>query len=153
MAEGDGLHARSGTVPLGERIYAGPDDVGGDGIQRGHVSSETEPTGEILTKLLQFGPEREAQPAPHLPDFADPQGVDAGAIAADQDLVNHPPHYTAGGIECLDAIRAALTDEEFRGFCKGNVLKYVWRERHKGGAESLCKAGFYLDRLMTAVGE
>jgi len=63
------------------------------------------------------------------------------------DPVNNPPHYTAGAIECIDAIRAALTPEEFRGFCKGNALKYVWRERLKGGAESLAKAGWYLNRL------
>ena len=63
------------------------------------------------------------------------------------DAVNHPPHYRQGGIECIDAIRAALTDEEFRGYCKGNVLKYVWRERHKGGTESLKKAQWYMGRL------
>lgn len=63
------------------------------------------------------------------------------------DLVNSPPHYRQGDIECIDAIRAALTEEEFRGYCKGNALKYIWRERHKGGGESLAKAGWYLDRL------
>lgn len=62
------------------------------------------------------------------------------------DMVNEPPHYTAGSVECIDAIRAALTPEEFRGFCKGNALKYVWRERLKGGAESLEKAVWYLNR-------
>lgn len=63
------------------------------------------------------------------------------------DPVNHPEHYTAGGIECIDAIAAALTPEEFRGYCKGNALKYVWRERHKGGDESLRKARWYLTKL------
>lgn len=63
------------------------------------------------------------------------------------DNINHPEHYTSGGIECIDAIRAALTPEEFRGFCKGNVLKYTWRERLKGGDESLKKAEWYLKRL------
>jgi len=63
------------------------------------------------------------------------------------DNVNHPPHYTAGSVECIDAIRAALTPEEFRGYCKGNVLKYTWRERHKGGDESLAKAQWYLKQL------
>jgi hypothetical protein len=53
-------------------------------------------------------------------------------------------HYRQGDIECIDAIRAALTDEEWRGFCKGNVLKYTWRERHKGGDGSLLKAQDYL---------
>ena len=63
------------------------------------------------------------------------------------DLVNFPPHYRQGGIECIDAIRAALTEEEFRGYCKGNALKYIWRERHKGGNESLLKAGLYIAKL------
>lgn len=60
------------------------------------------------------------------------------------DPINRPSHYTQGAIECIDAIRAALTPEEFRGFCKGNILKYTWRERHKGGDESLRKAEWYL---------
>ena len=53
-------------------------------------------------------------------------------------------HYRQGDIECIDAIRAALTDEEWRGFCKGNVLKYTWREKHKGGDGSMLKAQDYL---------
>ena len=64
------------------------------------------------------------------------------------DVINHPSHYTAGEIECIDAIEAQLTPEEFRGDLKGNSAKYVWRERHKGGTESLKKARFYLNRLI-----
>ena len=64
------------------------------------------------------------------------------------DTVNHPSHYTDGGIECIEAIEAALTNEEFRGYCKGNCMKYIWREKHKGGTESLKKAQWYLDRLI-----
>lgn len=71
-------------------------------------------------------------------------GVD---YAKGHDPVNHPAHYTQGGIECIDAIRAALTEEEFRGFCKGNLIKYAWRERHKGGDESLRKGEFYSRQL------
>tara|TARA_R110000772_G_scaffold267220_1_gene390734 strand:+ start:546 stop:773 length:228 start_codon:yes stop_codon:yes gene_type:complete len=63
------------------------------------------------------------------------------------DVVNFPPHYRQGGIECIDAIRAALTEEEFRGYCKGNALKYIWRERHKGGDESLLKADWYIAKI------
>jgi hypothetical protein len=63
------------------------------------------------------------------------------------DMVNSPPHYQGDGIECIDAIRAALTPEEFRGYCKGNGLKYVWRERNKGGDQDLAKAAWYLNRL------
>ena len=65
-----------------------------------------------------------------------------------EDMVNHPSHYTDGGIECIEAIEAALTNEEFRGYCKGNCMKYIWREKHKGETESLKKAQWYLDRLI-----
>lgn len=64
------------------------------------------------------------------------------------DPVNQPEHYRQGKIECIDAIEAALTAEEFAGYCKGNLIKYVWRERHKGGKESLRKAQWYLARLL-----
>ena len=67
------------------------------------------------------------------------------------DLVNQPEHYRQGEIECIDAIEAALTPDEFRGYCKGNILKYVWRERYKGGAESIAKARWYLQRLLATL--
>ena len=66
------------------------------------------------------------------------------------DNVNNPSHYTQGGIECKDAIRAALTTEEYRGYCKGTILAYIWRERFKGGAEDVAKAAWYIDALMQA---
>ena len=43
------------------------------------------------------------------------------------DNVNKPPHYNHAGIECIEAIHAALTPEEFRGNIKGNNMKYTWR--------------------------
>lgn len=61
------------------------------------------------------------------------------------DNINHPSHYTQGGIECIEAIRAALTPEEFRGYCKGNIIKYAWRERGKGGDEDLMKITKYAE--------
>jgi len=64
------------------------------------------------------------------------------------DKVNKPSHYTSGDIECIDAIRSALTDEEFRGYCKGNILKYAWREKHKGGDEDLKKIVKYIEFLI-----
>lgn len=69
---------------------------------------------------------------------------------AEPDMVNNPPHYKQGDIECIEAIRAALTPEEFRGYCKGNALKYVWRERHKGGNESMHKATWYINKATDA---
>lgn len=64
------------------------------------------------------------------------------------DSVNAPEHYTASSIECIEAIEAQLSPEEYKGFLKGNVAKYVWREKKKGGTESLRKARWYLDRLI-----
>lgn len=60
----------------------------------------------------------------------------------------NPDHYKQGGIECIDAIEAALTGDEFRGYCKGNVMKYTWRERHKQQKTALEKAKWYLERLI-----
>jgi hypothetical protein len=64
------------------------------------------------------------------------------------DEVNHPAHYTAGSIECIEAIEAQLTPEEYKGYLKGNVAKYLWREKQKGGKQSLEKAEWYLKRLL-----
>ena len=61
------------------------------------------------------------------------------------DNVKHPAHYTDGGIETIDYIRAKLTPEEFIGYCKGNALKYISRAGKKGDAsEDLAKAAVYL---------
>ena len=60
------------------------------------------------------------------------------------DAVMHPSHYTQGGIECIKAIEASMTPEEFQGYCKGNVMKYIWRFREKNGLEDLKKAQVYL---------
>lgn len=67
------------------------------------------------------------------------------------DPVDHPPHYTAGGIECIDAMRAMLNEEEFIGYLRGNSFKYRWRFRHKGGAEDLRKAEWHEKRLLEIV--
>ncbi|MEA2037031.1 MAG: DUF3310 domain-containing protein [Nanoarchaeota archaeon] len=66
-----------------------------------------------------------------------------------EDMVNSPSHYTNGSIECIEAMEAQLTPEEFRGYLKGCVIKYIWRERHKDGIESIKKAIWYLHRLTT----
>ena len=65
------------------------------------------------------------------------------------DKVNNPKHYTFGKVECLDAIESALTPEEYRGFLKGQIIKYTWRCDNKGKAfEDTLKAEFYLRRLI-----
>ena len=69
------------------------------------------------------------------------------------DNVNHPSHYTQGGIECIDAIRASLSPSGFCDFCKGNVLKYLWRWEKKGGLQDLKKAQVYLNWLIETAEE
>lgn len=68
------------------------------------------------------------------------------------ELVNHPEHYTAGDIECIDAIEASMTPEMFEGYLKGNVLKYLWRYRYKGDAiKDLDKSQWYAAKLRSHV--
>lgn len=64
--------------------------------------------------------------------------------------VINPPHYTAGGIECIDYLEAKLQGRDgFEGFCIGNAIKYLTRADMKGpGIEDYKKARWYVDRLI-----
>ncbi|MBA9088777.1 hypothetical protein FHR92_005310 [Fontibacillus solani] len=65
------------------------------------------------------------------------------------DSVNHPAHYTAGNVECIDAIDAATTDlNGAEAYNTGQVIKYIWRWKRKNGLEDLRKCRWYLDRLI-----
>jgi transcriptional regulator of acetoin/glycerol metabolism len=88
----------------------------------------------------------------HIPSRADDWKLsfDGEKFVETLSEVESPPHYNFGAIECIEAIKAALTEEEFRGYCKGNNIKYTWRERHKGGNTSLQKAVWYLNQLVGA---
>ena len=68
------------------------------------------------------------------------------------DLVNNPQHYNAGNIECIEAIAESMSNEQFKGYLKGNCMKYLWRYDYKGkAAEDLQKAGWYLNKLIKEV--
>lgn len=70
-------------------------------------------------------------------------------VGTKHDPVNHPSHYTDGGIECIDAIKASMSTEAFLGFLKGNVQKYMWRyEKKVAPVEDLKKAQWYLSKLI-----
>lgn len=73
-----------------------------------------------------------------------------GNDAKTHDPVNHPRHYTAGAIECIDAIECALGPDGFLAYCRGNAFKYGWRSPLKGNVEDLEKAVWYLQRAITA---
>lgn len=77
-----------------------------------------------------------------------PPGEDVAA-AQPVDAVNHPAHYTAGGVECIDAIAAATTGlEGIEAACTANAIKYLWRWKRKNGAEDLRKARWYINHLL-----
>jgi len=67
-----------------------------------------------------------------------------------EDMVNSPSHYTQGSVECIDAIQSSLSPEEFKGYLRGNILKYMWRTNHKGGKQDLEKSLWYLNKLIGA---
>lgn len=83
---------------------------------------------------------------------------DAPGVAAShfypsrEDLINSPMHYKVGGYEAIDVLKAKLTPEEWRGYCKGNVLKYIMRANYKGHHDQDCgKAQYYMKELNDAL--
>lgn len=64
-----------------------------------------------------------------------------------KEQVNHPEHYSSGGIECIDAMIAAFGKEQVAAFCKLNAFKYIWRGDKKGKpSEDIAKAQWYLNK-------
>ena len=59
----------------------------------------------------------------------------------------NPKHYKRDGIECIEAVKAALVDG-FPDYLRGNVIKYLWRYKERNGVEDLRKAQWYLNRLI-----
>ena len=65
------------------------------------------------------------------------------------DNVNHPSHYTQGGIECIEAIKAATVNlTGIEAVCTANAIKYLWRWKEKNGKEDLKKAIWYIKKLI-----
>ena len=65
------------------------------------------------------------------------------------DAIEHPSHYTMGSIECIDAIESSMSNEEFEGYLKGNIIKYLWRYKNKNNPlEDLKKAQWYQNKLI-----
>lgn len=107
----------------GERVKYLPEELGAENMRR------TREELERRTKTV-FGEE----------------GANSRQVAGD--AVKQPGHYTQGGIETIDFLRAKLTQEQFRGFCLANVIKYVSRAGLKNGLEDLKKAQVYLGWLI-----
>ena len=77
--------------------------------------------------------------------------IDQDKRTADErqvDVVHNPSHYTTGGIETIEFIRAKLTSEQLKGYYLGNLLKYLSRAQYKNGLEDYKKAEVYLAWLI-----
>ena|SRR5262252_1684247 len=69
-------------------------------------------------------------------------------IAFRQEQAVHPAHYKQGAIECIDALESALSEEEFIGGLKFNIIKCMWRAGHKDTIVDYKKAQWYLEKLI-----
>ena len=68
------------------------------------------------------------------------------------DMVNHPAHYTKGGMECIDAIEAAVAGlVGLEASHTAMAIKYLWRWKAKNGTEDLRKARWYIERLIEKI--
>lgn len=64
-----------------------------------------------------------------------------------------PSHYTGFDIQPWEAMESWMTKDEFIGFLRGNIIKYLARAPHKGGVEDYRKAKHYLDKLLSFLAE
>jgi hypothetical protein len=68
------------------------------------------------------------------------------------DLVNRPDHYCKGGVECIDAVDAAISDLQGReAHYTASALQYLWRWKSKDGVRDLKKARWFIDRLIASL--
>jgi len=76
----------------------------------------------------------------------------AEAEKEEEDMVGAPRHYNTGNIECIEAIEESMSSVAFKGYLKGNCMKYLWRYDYKGKqVEDLQKAQWYLRKLTETV--
>ena len=137
----DGLHSvNGGWLGDGSISETQNSGIGTGGAGRGGA--------DVIGQTTWFAPVEEVSDCPG-GVCPVPWAVKEEVPIVQPDQVNHPSHYTDGGIECIEAIEAQLTAEEYQGYLRGNCVKYLWRWRHKGGKTDLAKAQWYLDRLLT----
>ena len=63
-------------------------------------------------------------------------------------MSNTSPKHYKGEIECIAAIKASMSHQQYLGYLKGNAMKYLWRYDRKNGVEDLHKAKVYLEWLI-----
>ena len=94
----------------------------------------------------------DAVPAGFKPDEYNISEVGVKTWTKESCPVDNPDHYNTGAIEAIEAIRASMPPEQYFGYLKGNVMKYLWRYDYKEKpVEDLRKADWYLNRLIDAL--
>lgn len=88
---------------------------------------------------------------PQLHNWISQNGLYFKTIIMDEkkEMVNHPQHYNAGSMECIDGLVGAFGKEEVAIFCKINAMKYIWRLGHKDDEiQEIGKIKWYLDKYI-----
>lgn len=112
------------------------------GLEVGDTVEVTEITGESLWVLSKTG----KYVSTHISQVVKcSEEAEAQRVV---DNVNSPNHYASQSIECIVAMEAMLSPEEFIGYLRGNIFKYQWRYKQKNGIEDLKKAQWYQNKLL-----
>ena len=141
------------TYAKRKRFWVNPNKLQTDTVQSllsANVIYQPERTMMSINDATPFDWDRLRQA--HPPLELEKTGLEPWATMAEEDVVNNPDHYNTGNVECIEAIEESMTPEAFRGYLKGNCMKYLWRYSYKGKPiEDLQKAQWYLARLTQAV--
>lgn len=154
MTVNDWMKSYSDLYDIDAAFHLFRNDASGDKPYVGGIELTQEGGIDRKTVLNRYGDWQMVDADTSIRTDVDLFVVPSGAELADQDddPVNHPSHYTRGGIECIDAIKASMSPEAFRGFLQGNAMKYIWRYDAKGKpVEDLDKAMWYLTRLRNEI--
>ena len=72
------------------------------------------------------------------------EAIDVVSDEPTEDVVNHPSHYTHGGMECIDEMLLIFGVEAVKWFCLCNAWKYRKRAFWKNGEEDIAKSDWYI---------
>ena len=138
------------TYAKRKRFWVSPNKLQTDTVQSllsANVIYQPERTMMSINDATPFDWDRLRQA--HPPLELEKTGLEPWATMAEEDVVNNPDHYNTGNVECIEAIEESMTPEAFRGYLKGNCMKYLWRYSYKGKpVEDLQKAQWYLAKLL-----
>lgn len=138
------------TVQVGSRWVVKTNEPWGAGVWKG----EEVEVDSILNNEVHFLDEDDLFWYGNIKDWCDhmepyytPKAI-VGTFTDTKDNVNNPAHYGQGRIEAIEYIEDFLTEEEYQGYLRGNIAKYLHRFKYKNGLEDLKKAQWYLNRLI-----